>query len=485
MEGHTISQCKATLNPAAKPFSQGQANNTPAPAPVDTIPAPPPLAKSTLPKATPMQSNTSTPPGHTHKGNPRPEPAFDELLQGTAPITRPLPDDRPEKIRCFLDRDDEFFEEVEKLSRAVVLYGEVELRTAVRVAVDTGLVREEEIRVAQLARKRILIHLPVGLKVDTFIKAIPAALWEQGLSIQPWTQLEGAKVTIPRFKLLLDLIDFPVHVLRDKEIIKAVSSFGIFLGTVAPEHKSNLSFARVAIATDDLRRVPKALEVLAGGLEYPVEVRPVTWETGPIYTAADFPTQPDIYSAPNPPSPPQGTEEMDTSSDESFQEGDDRIYCSRRAILELCSSLELEAIPPELRDLIIGRKNSDAVPIKVLRELVEHRPLKPSTFRDKSNLGDAGQNTQATTHTTQMATRRNHTEPITPNLAEFFNEDQAGERCLATCCVETNPSMQKSDVVAVHSEGSLHNDRLSNKSRAVLERGQGSAVTTAQQNFAK
>lgn len=164
----------------------------------------------------------------------------------TAPPAPPaLPDDCPDEVMCFIERDDDFFMEIENLSKAVIIYGEsynrMEVHQAVKLAVDTGLVREEEIRVAKLARDRVLIHLPKGLMVDTFIRALPSALWEQGFSAQLWTQLDGATLIMPRFKLMIDLVDFSVHLWKEYHVIRAVSSFGIFLGSVAPEHKSDLS----------------------------------------------------------------------------------------------------------------------------------------------------------------------------------------------------------------------------------------------------
>lgn len=97
---------------------------------------------------------------------------------------------------------------------------------------------------------------------------------------------------------------------------------------------------------------------------------------GPIYTAANFPSQPSIYSAPPPSPPPQGVDEMETDSDsgtnDSNQGGDELIYCSRRAILEICASLDLQAIPLELRDLISGQKKLEAISVEVLRELVDN-----------------------------------------------------------------------------------------------------------------
>ncbi|KAF3342094.1 hypothetical protein FCM35_KLT00732 [Carex littledalei] len=98
-----------------------------------------------------------------------------------------------------------------------------EAHEVVKMAMETKLVREEEIRVAQLAREKHLIHLPRGLSVETFVKALPRWLWDQGFDIQQWSPLDGATVVMPRFKVLLDLEDFPLYLWRDKQLVQAVS----------------------------------------------------------------------------------------------------------------------------------------------------------------------------------------------------------------------------------------------------------------------
>lgn len=156
--GHIASKCKEKkpLNPGAKPFK--------------------PLGTSQSPTMTDTQS--------------RGEPDFAELLKGPAPTQPPeLPDDRPEKVICFVGRDEAFFQEVEKLQNSVVMYGAnqgllMEAHQVMKMAVDTGLMREEEVRIAELTNERFLIHLPRGLPVENFMRRIPACYWEQGFHFQ-------------------------------------------------------------------------------------------------------------------------------------------------------------------------------------------------------------------------------------------------------------------------------------------------------------
>ncbi|KAF3337441.1 Gag polyprotein [Carex littledalei] len=83
--GHTARHCPITdLNPAAPPY---------------------------YPK--PHQ----TQPQHT-------EPLFDELLVGDIPPPPVMPEGRPAKTICFIERDNDYYAEIERLQRAVVLNGE-------------------------------------------------------------------------------------------------------------------------------------------------------------------------------------------------------------------------------------------------------------------------------------------------------------------------------------------------------------------------
>lgn len=144
----------------------------------------------------------------------------------------------------------------------------------VSLAVNTGLVRQEEIRVAELAGGRLLLHLPKGLRVDSFIKALLASFWSQGFSAQPWSQLDGTEVVMPRFKLLVDLEDFPIYLWRERILHESLAGIGLYLGSVPPAKRSNRTLLRVAIATNDLRKVPRKIG-LVGGIKHIVKLRPV------------------------------------------------------------------------------------------------------------------------------------------------------------------------------------------------------------------
>lgn len=324
---------------------------------------------------TPSAQKPSHQPIHAHDRS-RPEPAFDDLLSKISDQSTPtLPDDRPDKVLCFLDRDDDFFIEVKRLQKAVVLRGEqMESHKMVQMLVDTGLVREEELRCARLSGGRTLVHLPIGLQVDTLLRALPASFWEKGYDAQPWTQLQDTELVIPRFKMILDLIDFPVCMWKEEAVKRAVAGLGVYLGSVPSPVRSDYSCWRVAIATPDLRRIPNQVGLIIGGIEHVSQIRPVIWEVGPIYKPTDFPEPPLKY----PPPPPEQPYEQDNinmsidqTSEASTQDGDDLICCSRKAMIEICMSLKLADIPPEIRQIITGRKGHGRVPLQVLRNMVD------------------------------------------------------------------------------------------------------------------
>ncbi|KAF3338732.1 hypothetical protein FCM35_KLT17569 [Carex littledalei] len=251
--GHVASRCRVPmLNPAARPFHPNVHAYKPAKA----------------------------------------EPPFDELLKGEAQPPKPhMPDGRPKEITVFVERDDAFFTEVDRLSNAVVMYCRhqalaLEAHRVVRMAVDTKLLRPEEVRVAQLAGERFLIHLPRGLAVETSVRALPADLWDQGFTFQQWSILDEANVNMPRFKVLLDIVGLPPHLRRETTIINGIAQFGVYLGSVLPEHASDHTTWRVAVGTDDLNCIPESLKMVVGGLEYITQIVPVHWAQGPIYDAS-------------------------------------------------------------------------------------------------------------------------------------------------------------------------------------------------------
>lgn len=115
MEGHVLSKCKVSLNSTAQPF----------------IPAHVPLttprdiglngSQTGVPQPKPVVCPTAAP-SNTHEHL---EPSFDDLLKGTGPPTAlPFPEDRPEKLQVFIERDQDFYNEIQRLSKAVVIHGE-------------------------------------------------------------------------------------------------------------------------------------------------------------------------------------------------------------------------------------------------------------------------------------------------------------------------------------------------------------------------
>lgn len=359
-----------------------------------------------------------------HKVNT--EPSFSDLL--TEP-PHPMPDGRPETLMCFIERDTAFYREVEKLKHAVIIYGShglsLTLSQAVEIAVNTGLVRPEEIRVASLARKRTLIHLPRGLKVDTFIRALPPALWDRGFSIQPWSQIEGTEIVMPRFKVLLDLVDLPIHLRRAEHVSKAVSGIGVYLGSVPLEQDTDCSYWRVAVATNDLGRVPQNLTLVVGGVKHNILVMPVTWKAGPIYTSADFPPPAMRYSKPLPPQPPRRMDQPDQEPPQRRpahrNDEEDMVHCSRKVLMEICK--ELDTIPKELRQLVGGRQNHREVPIQVLRR-VSPATEDPGVDTSPTDTIEANQAIHKNRAATPTATRNRRMDPITPDLTSLFLENQ-------------------------------------------------------------
>lgn len=310
------------------------------------------------------------------------------------------------------------------------------------IAVNTGLVRPEEIRVASLAKKRTLIHLPRGLKVDTFIRALPPSLWDKGFSIQPWSQTEETEVVMPRFKLLLDLVDFPLHLWREKYVSKPVVGIGVYLGSVSPDQDIDRSYRRVAVATNDLGRVPKKLTLVVGGIKHNIHVQLVTWKAGPIYAPSDFLPPTMRYSKPAPAQPPP---RIVTPIEEpprrpirrNRANSDDLIHCSKKVIMEICKNLN--SIPPELQELFAGQKHHSEVPNHVLREVAqvtEDQRIPPKVIVNHVSTRATQQNSVFTPN----ATRAGNINPTSPKLTSLFHENQQlPEVQMATDSVSDEP----------------------------------------------
>lgn len=211
-DGHIGGRCKQPLNHTAQPFK----------------PSPQPVTEQ--------------------------EPTFDELLEGNLPYNpRPLPHDRPAKTHCYINRDEDHQREVAKLSNAVVLYApDIEFDLCIdkvaEYAAMTKLVGVKDVSVGILTRSRYLIHLPKEVQLAKFIKALPDEVWELGFSFSQWSPASDTRVNIPKFKVLLDLVGIPAHLSKEEDISKAISAFGVYLGTVEQCTAGDLACWTVAIA---------------------------------------------------------------------------------------------------------------------------------------------------------------------------------------------------------------------------------------------
>lgn len=125
------------------------------------------------------------------------EPSFDDLLTGPYPYTpKPMPQERPEKSYCYIERDAQHDKEIARLQRAVVLYApEIEVDLTIEevaaCAVKIGIVRQEDISVAVLTRSRYLISLPENLPPTHLHTSPSRGSLEIGLYIQPVEPIGG------------------------------------------------------------------------------------------------------------------------------------------------------------------------------------------------------------------------------------------------------------------------------------------------------
>lgn len=179
---------------------------------------------------------------------------------------------------------------------------------------------------------------------------------------------------MPKVKVMLDLIDLPMHLRRDMAVARAVSGFGLYLGSIRAAESTDCTSWRVVVAMDDISRLSSGIAYVVGGLEYPVRVSSLTWTVGDVYTQDDFPKPPEKFSRPQThsleatqPSTPGASDTSDTSSEETY----DLIDCSRRVLMELCQGLPQQSIPPEVCAILRDGSKLAKISIEVLQELVD------------------------------------------------------------------------------------------------------------------
>ncbi|KAF3333675.1 hypothetical protein FCM35_KLT01366 [Carex littledalei] len=286
------------------------------------------------------------------------EPLFDELLVGSRPLAWPdMPLERPLTTTCFLDRDEDYEAEIRRLRQCVVVQsleweGELLADMVAEFAVTTELVKLEEISVASLSCSTCLIHLPPALAPDTFIRAIPARIWDLGLDFQSWSPYSSATTAVSEFKVLLELRDLPIRLWRESFVIRLVSSFGLYLGSLSQPHTADYAAMSVVVATDKLDRIPHQMEVVIGGLRSTIRILPIKWVQAPIYDKGDMPFRPSEFTRPE--SQPLISYGGSPSSSEEPLEQDEEemIRVPRKVVLQMCHGRNLESLPPDIRAFV-------------------------------------------------------------------------------------------------------------------------------------
>lgn len=278
------------------------------------------------------------------------EPPFDNMLTGTYPYVPPqMPPNRRKKAVCYVDRDPEYFEEMENLSRAIVVTNDnpdydMPIDDLASFLTESKKVTKEELKISRLSGKRYLVSLPPNIAPETLIANIPPGLWQKGFRFSHYNPYEDATINIPGYRVLFDLIDLPPYLYREKEVIRIASGFGIYLGSVAQESQANIAVWTAVVVTDDLAWIPEELTMKAGGLDTPVKVVVKKIMHNPIYTKDDLPREPPQVIPP----PMPETVEEETDSDEN-------ICIPYRVLVDLCKGKELQTLPLDVQEYF--RKN--------------------------------------------------------------------------------------------------------------------------------
>lgn len=210
---------------------------------------------------------------------PKPSSPFDELLKPCPRAAQAFPNSRPKKLSYYVSRDAVIKEELTKLSSGVVFdtHGHelgFSLQDVLGFARRTKLVQPAELSIGRLAKDQFLIILPHGLAPETFINATTPELWDAGFSFQPWSKIDGAKLILPEYKVLIDLNNIPPHLFKEEEVRKLVSTFGIYVTSVAPKDIADLSVWSVIVAVNRLENVPEEIAMYDLGFEHRFIKRP-------------------------------------------------------------------------------------------------------------------------------------------------------------------------------------------------------------------
>lgn len=174
---------------------------------------------------------------------------------------------------------------------------------------------------------------------------------------------------------------------------------------------------------------------MVGGLTSPVQVVPVQWEKGPIYTSSNFPILPQRFT--NLLAPMPALVDVDKWVEEEAMLGtghqtndNTMISCSRKVLMELCQGKALSALPPEVRQFVYGNKKSTEISLHTLEDLVVATKNQANVpHNPHSNLDEEG-GVQAEDHTRFESQPPTATHDSQPNPNPCTPDENKGKSTL-------------------------------------------------------
>lgn len=152
----------------------------------------------------------------------------------------------------------------------------------------------------------------------------------------------GAAINIPMFKVRMELTGVLQLLWRDSLVARAISNFGIYLGSM-PAADPSLHIWTAVVAVDNLCRIPYEITMVASSLEHDIQIEPIDWAIGPVYKREDLSSLPQKFGKPT----------VNLSSP-AVTEDDDMVHVPRKTLQRLCSGVDHATLSLPVREALAG-----------------------------------------------------------------------------------------------------------------------------------
>lgn len=223
---------------------------------------------------------------------------------------------------------------------------------AVELVVSSAMVQAREISISSLTQGRYLVVLPESLAPATLMASLPVAAWANEVTFRSWSPLLDGDFANLEYKVIVQFVGLPPPLRREKAVIRAASTFGVYLGSITQDDSSNLASWTAVVGMHDLALLPNRVLMVAGGVRVPIAIYPLKWIQAPVYQEQEQPHRPIIFK-PTIPTLLVHPEEEEEPSD------DDVIPLSRTDLAELCRGRQLSSLPDGVRRFLTGKQQVD------------------------------------------------------------------------------------------------------------------------------